>query len=117
MNYEDVANKILEFGINTFLERVADIVPNLAHYPEIWDEVPPVARPFITTKSVMRVLHRLKNIIPKIPKYEKYMMVIEMKKILDSLEDEYMHSVMLSKPNLDIAELLQGMGEIHYDGV
>lgn len=117
MNYEDVADRILGFGINKFLDEVGNIIPNLHNYPEVWNEIPTVARPFITVRNVMGWLNKLKTIIPKIPKYEKYIMVVEMKRILSQLEDDYMRSVLHSEPDMNLAEVLQGLGEMHYDGV
>lgn len=117
MNYEDAADKILSFGINKFLDEVGNIIPNLHNYPEVWEEIPVVARPFITVRNVMGWLNKLKEIIPKIPKYEKYTMIIEMKRIFDELEDNYVTSVMHGKPDDNLVGMLEKLGEMYFDGV
>lgn len=117
MNYEQAADEILSFGINRVLDMVRDIVPNLNKYPDVWNEIPAIARPFITVKNVSGWINKIRDVIPRIPKLEKYAMVQEMKKIIESLEDAYMDSVLHKVPNVEVAKLLEGMGEMVFSGV
>lgn len=117
MNYEDAADEIVSFGISRVVDIIKDIVPNLHKYPEIWNEIPAVARPFITVKYVMSWINKINGIVHKIPKYEKYMIVAEMKKVIESLEEDYVHSVVIGDRDASISEILQNLGEMIDDGV
>lgn len=117
MNYEEAADKIISVGINRVIDVLTRIVPNLNKYPEVWNQIPIVARPFINLKYIMGWITKIHEIIPYIPKMDKYIIVQEMKTIMDSLEDAYVSSILHGNTNKELALDLEGIGELIYNGI
>lgn len=87
------------------------------YYNDIVHFIDPEIRIFITKKRVHRVIQGSRGVIRKLDPQIKQRIAVEIRRVFDNAEDEYMHSVMMGKPNEGLGKLLENMGQIHWNGI
>jgi len=117
VNYEEAADKIISMGLSNVVSVLRKIIPNLRNYPEVWNEIPALARPFITVNNVMGWIEKINSVITKIPREDKYVIVMQMKQIIDELEDHYVHSVIVGDVDIDTGKLLEQFNRCFFNGI
>jgi len=79
--------------------------------------LPPYISFFVTPKVMDMMMGYIYDNIKYIPPEIKADIAIRVKKAMGVIDDEYVRSVIRRKPNLELASILESVGDLHFDGV
>lgn len=107
---------ILLTRLNDYILSILDEVFT-EYYNEIIQYVPIEYRFLITKNRVRRIVMGTKKVISRMDNDVKKKIAIEVRRVFDMVEGDYMHSVLTGKPDVKLAMLLQDMGQVHFNGI
>lgn len=115
MNDEQLGERVL----STITDRILLVLDEVfqRHYNDIIGLVPLQYRGFITKGFIKRLVSGSRVVIMKLEPNIKRSIAVDIKKIMSVVEDEYMHSVMVKKPDKSLGLLLEEMGEVKWNGI
>lgn len=84
---------------------------------EIMHLVPYEYRFILTKGFIRRLVKGSRKVIHDLNPAVKQQIAVDIRNLFQDVEEEYVHSVMIGKPNKDLGLVLQEMGQVHWNGI